>query len=73
MTSDAASVLRELAPAGKLRAGINYSNFVLAKKDPASGEPRGVAVELRGPIVGGVVERHPPGREGRTAVQSELL
>src|SRR5437588_682958 len=36
----------ELAPAGKLRAGINYSNFLLASKDPASGEPRGIAVEL---------------------------
>ena len=39
MTSD-------LAPAGKLRAGINYSNFLLASKDPVTGEPRGIAVEL---------------------------
>ncbi len=36
----------ELAPAGKLRAGINYSNFLLAQKDPISGQPRGIAVEL---------------------------
>jgi polar amino acid transport system substrate-binding protein len=39
MTSD-------LAATGKLRAGINYSNFLLATKDPVSGEPRGIAVEL---------------------------
>ena len=36
----------ELAPAGTLRAGINYSNFLLAQKDPISGQPRGIAVEL---------------------------
>jgi polar amino acid transport system substrate-binding protein len=35
-----------LAPGGNLRAGINYSNFLLASKDPSSGEPRGIAVEL---------------------------
>lgn len=35
-----------LAPGGKLRAGINYGNFILATKDPASGESRGVAVDL---------------------------
>jgi polar amino acid transport system substrate-binding protein len=39
-------VLADLLPTGKLRAGINYSNFVLATKDPASGEPRGVAPDL---------------------------
>jgi polar amino acid transport system substrate-binding protein len=39
-------VLADLAPTGKLRAGINYSNFVLATKDPVSGEPRGVAPDL---------------------------
>ena len=39
-------VLADLAPTGKLRAGINYSNFVLATQDPASGEPRGVAPDL---------------------------
>jgi polar amino acid transport system substrate-binding protein len=36
----------DLAPTGKIRAGINYGNFILAKKDPASGESRGVAVDL---------------------------
>lgn len=36
----------DLAPTGKLRAAINYGNPVLAQKDPASGEPRGVSVDL---------------------------
>ncbi|MEI7672181.1 MAG: ABC transporter substrate-binding protein [Deltaproteobacteria bacterium] len=36
----------ELAPTGKLRAAINYGNPVLAQKDPVSGEPRGVSVDL---------------------------
>ena len=40
------SLLSELAPAGKLRVGINYGNPVLATRDPASGELRGVAVDL---------------------------
>ena len=36
----------ELAPTGKLRAAINFGNPVLAQKDPASGEPRGVSADL---------------------------
>ena len=36
----------ELAPIGKLRAAINFGNPVLAQKDPATGEPRGVSVDL---------------------------
>lgn len=36
----------ELAPTGKLRAAINFGNPVLAQKDPAGGEPRGVSVDL---------------------------
>jgi len=39
-------VRSELAPTGKLRAAINFGNPVLAQKDPASGEPRGVSVDL---------------------------
>src|SRR2546426_1727368 len=47
MNSDVLSAARaSLASSGKLRAGINYSNFLLAGKDPVSGEPRGIAVEL---------------------------
>ena len=36
----------DLAPTGKLRVGINFGNKLLTAKDPASGEPRGVAVDL---------------------------
>jgi polar amino acid transport system substrate-binding protein len=36
----------DLAPTGKMRVGINYGNPVLATRDPAGGELRGVAVEL---------------------------
>jgi polar amino acid transport system substrate-binding protein len=42
----APEAVRELAPTGKLRAAINFGNPVLAQKDPASGAPRGVSVEL---------------------------
>src|SRR5881275_1710930 len=40
------NVVKELAPNGKLRAAINFGNIVLAQKDPATGEPRGVSSEL---------------------------
>jgi polar amino acid transport system substrate-binding protein len=40
------AVRSDLAPTGKMRVGINYSNPVLAAKDPSSGELRGVAVDL---------------------------
>lgn len=36
---------RVLAPSGTLRAAINFGNPVLAQRD-ATGEPRGVSVEL---------------------------
>ncbi len=36
----------ELAPTGTLRAGINYGNVILAKKDKATGESSGVAIDL---------------------------
>ncbi len=39
-------VVSDIAPTGKLRVGINYGNPILAQKDPATGEPRGVAVDL---------------------------
>ncbi len=39
-------VRAELAPTGTLRAGINYANTVIATKDPATGELRGVSVDL---------------------------
>jgi polar amino acid transport system substrate-binding protein len=40
------TVRADLAPTGTLRAGINYSNPVLAERDPATGELTGVAVAL---------------------------
>ena len=36
----------ELAPAGKLRVGVNLGNFLLVSKDAASGELRGVVPDL---------------------------
>jgi polar amino acid transport system substrate-binding protein len=41
-----AEVLRELAPTGTLRAAINLGNPVLARRDPTTGEPGGVSVDL---------------------------
>ena len=39
-------VVKDLAPTGTLRAGINLGNMVLAQKDAASGELGGVTVDL---------------------------
>ncbi len=39
-------VLAELVPTGQLRAGINYGNPNNAKKDPATGQLKGVAVDV---------------------------
>ncbi len=41
-----AAARSEIAPSGKLRAAINFGNPILAVKDPATGEPRGVSVDL---------------------------
>lgn len=41
-----AAARSELAPAGTLRAGINQGNFLVVTRDPASGELRGIAVDL---------------------------
>ena len=46
MTNASSAVLSDLAPTGVLRAGINYGNPVLVQRDPAGGEPRGVAPDL---------------------------
>ncbi len=47
-TTDSVSpdVVKSLAPTGKLRAAINLGNPVLAQRDPATGAPRGVSVDL---------------------------
>ena len=44
--SNLAAVVADLAPTGKLRAAINFGNPVLAAKDAATGEVRGVSVDL---------------------------
>ncbi len=41
-----ATARASLAPTGKLRAAINFGNPILATRDPASGEARGVSVDL---------------------------
>ena len=41
-----AAVISEFAPTGPLRAAINLGNPILASKDPASGQPKGVSVDL---------------------------
>ena len=40
------AVRKDLAPTGALRVGINYGNFILATRDAATGESRGVAIDL---------------------------
>jgi polar amino acid transport system substrate-binding protein len=42
----APDALQDLAPTGVLRAGINFGNLVLAQRDPMTGQPRGVSVDL---------------------------
>jgi polar amino acid transport system substrate-binding protein len=41
-----AATIALLAPGGRLRASINLGNPILAGTDPATGEPRGVSVDL---------------------------
>jgi len=40
------AVLSDIAPGGRLRAGINFGNVILASREPASGVLRGVHVDL---------------------------
>jgi len=40
------AVCSELAPSGKLRAGMNLGNALFTQKDPSSGALRGVSVDL---------------------------
>jgi len=44
MISDA--LRADLAPNGRLRAGVNHANTVIATKDAVTGELRGVSVDL---------------------------
>lgn len=45
-TPNTASIARVLAPGGTLRTGLNFSNFLLTGKDPVTGAPRGIAVDM---------------------------
>ena len=40
------AAVADLAPTGKLRAAINFGNPILATKDAATGEARGVSVDI---------------------------
>ena len=40
------AAVADLAPTGKVRAAINFGNPILATKDAATGEARGVSVDL---------------------------
>src|SRR3954468_20940724 len=46
--ADSASpeIVKDLAPTGRLRAAINYGNPVLAQRNAATGELKGVSVDL---------------------------
>jgi polar amino acid transport system substrate-binding protein len=46
MTQPSAAARSQLAPTGKLRVGINLSNFLLTRTDHRTGEHGGVAVDL---------------------------
>jgi polar amino acid transport system substrate-binding protein len=46
MIECSAQARAELMPKGKLRVGINFSNFLLTHKDPITGAPGGLAVDL---------------------------
>ncbi len=46
MNNATTKALTELAPTGRIRVAINYGNPVLAQKNPQTGEPEGVSVDL---------------------------
>jgi polar amino acid transport system substrate-binding protein len=46
------AVAAELAPAGRLRAAINFGNSVLAQRDAGGGPHRGVSAELARALAG---------------------
>ena len=46
MNEALSDAVQDLAPTGRLGAAINFGNAVLAQRDPATGEPRGVSVDL---------------------------
>jgi len=46
MTAVTPDIVKSLAPTGTLRAGINLGNPVLVQTDAATGDPKGVTVDL---------------------------
>ena len=46
MTPIAPDIVRAFTPTGVLRASINLGNPILANKDPKTGEPYGVSIDL---------------------------
>jgi polar amino acid transport system substrate-binding protein len=46
MSEISAAARSELAPKGKLRVGLNMSNFLLTRTDQSTKQPAGVAVDL---------------------------
>lgn len=44
--TDIAEARKALAPTGKLRVGLNMSNFLLTATDAATGKPKGIAADL---------------------------
>ncbi len=46
MADVSTAVRSELAPTGKLRVGLNMSNFLLTATDAATGKPKGIAADL---------------------------
>jgi len=46
MSQVSPAVRSELAPTGKLRVGLNMSNFLLTATDAATGKPKGLAADL---------------------------
>lgn len=42
----ASSIVQAFTPTGRLRASINLGNPILAGRDPATGEPAGVSIDL---------------------------
>ena len=43
-------IVTQLAPTGTLRAAINFGNPLLTARDAATGEPRGIALDLAGEL-----------------------
>lgn len=46
MSENTAGARADLAPSGKLRVGINFSNILLTARDPVTRAPSGVALDL---------------------------